>query len=175
MNFQRRSLSLLFKRRGICIQDSLWNDEREEKKKARVVISSFLSSVFVCVVCLYYCAKRGMCLSVRSNVFLLSRVCFFEDTCAKTKKKSKKLAGEKSITFLISNNAYGNSLSTARWIWSLENWSIMSFDVWECIFFSRQFFALFFCFCTSFLKKKTRAREKTHNDAQKDIIPLFAQ
>ena len=46
--FNAISLSLLFKRRGICIQDSLWNDEREEKKKAQVVISSFLSSVCFC-------------------------------------------------------------------------------------------------------------------------------
>jgi hypothetical protein len=34
-------------------------------------------------------------------------------------------------------------------------------------FFSRQFFALFFCFCTIVLKK-THTREETHYDAQKD-------
>ena len=74
-----------------------------------------------------FCASYVVC--------FFSRACvFFEDTCVqKQKKKSKKLAGEKCITFLISN-ACSNSLSTARWIWSLENWFIMSFDVWECIF-----------------------------------------
>ena len=55
-----------------------------------------------------FCASYVVC--------FFSRACvFFEDTCAKTKKKeqNKKLAGEKCITFLISN-ACSNSLSTAQ-------------------------------------------------------------
>ena len=74
-----------------------------------------------------FCASYVVC--------FFSRACvFFEDTCAKKQKKEQKIGGRKMhITFLISN-ACSNSLSTARWIWSLENWFLMSFDVWECIF-----------------------------------------
>ena len=132
------SLFFLSADRGMCIQDSLWNDEREEKKKARVVLSSFLSSVCFCAWCVFIVLRKernDVFLCVVRSVFLLSRVCFFWGHLCKNKKKeqNKKLAGEKCITFLISN-ACSNSLSTARWIWSLENWFLMSFDVWECIF-----------------------------------------
>ena len=111
--FSTRSLSLLFKRRQRCIYKRLPLKTKREEKRMREK-ESFLSSVFLCVVCLYYCAKRGImsfcassCVSSLVYVFLRTR---------RLKKKSKKLAGEKSITFLISNNAHSNSLSTARWI-----------------------------------------------------------
>ena len=129
MNFQR-DLSLFFLRlRGICIQDSLWKrrERRKTREKKKAFSSVFVRSVFI------------LLRKERNNVFLCVVVCFFSRvsvflrTTSENKKKSKKMAGEKSITFLISN-ACSNSSSTARWIWSLENWFLMSFDVWECIF-----------------------------------------
>ena len=97
------SLFFLSADRGMCIQDSLWNDEREEKKKARVVLSSFLSSVCFCAWCVFIVLRKernnNVFLCVVRRVFLLSRVCFFwGHLCKKTKKKSKKLAGEKCIS-----------------------------------------------------------------------------
>jgi len=73
-------------------------------------------------------------------VFLCVVVCFFSLVCvflrttSENKKKEQKIGGRKIHHIFDLECPYSNSLSTARWIWSLENWFLMSFDVWECIF-----------------------------------------
>ena len=74
--------------------------------------------------------------------------------------------------FLISNNAYSNSLSTARWIWSLENWSIMSFDVWEYFFLPPIFCSFFLFLHKNCPHKKTHAREKKHTTTHRKTLFL---
>ena len=99
MNFQR-DLSLFFLRlRGIYKRLPL-KTKREEKRERKRKLSLFC--VCACVYIIIAQREEFVFLCV---VCFFSRACvFFEDTCAKTKKKSKKLAGEKNTLSNVKND-----------------------------------------------------------------------
>ena len=58
----------------------------------------------------------------------------------------------------------------------IEELIYRSFEIENVMDFSpANFLLFFFVFAQVVLKKNRHAREETHDDAQKDIIPLFAQ
>ena len=148
--------------------------ERREKECAGCYFQLSLFCVFLCVVCLYYCAKRGICLSVRRSVFLLSCL-FFLRTLAQKQKKRAKNWREKKIHSQTSSNDIRDQFSKDQIQRAVDKELLYGHSrskMWW-IFLPPIFCSFFFVFACC-PQKNTHEREETHYDAQKDKF-LFAQ